>query len=140
MKHRVISDTSPLVALIDKGDNFHSWVVEVWQTIVPPLLTCEAVIAEACFLLSRVHHGEDAVMGLMKDQVISLPFQLSEEVEAVSQLMKRYSSVPMSLADGCLVRMSELWTGSEVLTIDSDFRIYRQHRNQVIPVIMPEEF
>jgi predicted nucleic acid-binding protein len=63
---------------------------------------------------------------------------LSEEVIAINQLMKQYKSVPMSLADGCLVRMSELIRGSSVFTLDSDFRIYRQYKNQVISVIMPE--
>ena len=52
--------------------------------------------------------------------------------------MQRYESVPMSLADACLVRMSEIYTDTSILTLDSDFRIYRQYKNQVIPVIMPE--
>ncbi len=52
--------------------------------------------------------------------------------------MRRYQSVPMSIADACLVRMSEIYTQSSVITLDSDFRIYRKNRNQEIPVIMPE--
>jgi hypothetical protein len=44
----------------------------------------------------------------------------------------------MSLADACLVRMSELIRGSSVFTLDSDFRIYRQYTNQIIPIVMPE--
>lgn len=51
--------------------------------------------------------------------------------------MNRYASVPMSLADACLVRMSEIYGGSKILTLDSDFQIYRKHRNQMIPVIIP---
>lgn len=50
----------------------------------------------------------------------------------------RYRSVPMSLADGCLVRMAELYSNSSVLTLDSDFKIYRKHKNQIIPLIIPE--
>jgi hypothetical protein len=52
--------------------------------------------------------------------------------------MQRYNSVPMSLADACLVRMTEIYTDASILTLDSDFRIYRKHRNQEISVIMPD--
>ena len=51
--------------------------------------------------------------------------------------MARYTNVPMSLADACLVRMSELYPDSLVLTNDSDFAIYRRNRNQTIPTLMP---
>jgi predicted nucleic acid-binding protein len=53
--------------------------------------------------------------------------------------MQRYASVPMSLADACLVRMSEVYENSQIITLDSDFTIYRKQRNQTIPVIMPNE-
>jgi predicted nucleic acid-binding protein len=138
MKSKIIIDTSPLVAFIDKSDNFHFWTVETWKKLSPPLLTCEAVIAESCFLLQNVHGGESAILSLLKAEVIQIPFNLSEEVTEIKQLMKQYQSVPMSLADACLVRMSELIRESSVFTLDSDFRIYRQYKNQVIPVIMPE--
>lgn len=44
----------------------------------------------------------------------------------------------MSLADACLVRMAELYPASEVLTLDSDFNIYRKNTNQAIAAISPE--
>jgi uncharacterized protein len=51
--------------------------------------------------------------------------------------MLHYDDVPMSLADACLVRMSELHSNSLVLTTDSDFNIYRKHRRQTIHLLMP---
>ncbi len=69
---------------------------------------------------------------------VDIPFALNPEIEAVENLMQRYASVPMSLADACVVRMSEIHEDSSVLTLDSDFRIYRKHRNQNISVIMPD--
>jgi uncharacterized protein len=138
MKSEIIIDTSCLIAFIDKSDNFHHWTVETWKKLRPPLFTCEAVMAEACFLLQNVHGGESAILSLLEAEVIKIPFNLGEEVTEIKQLMKQYKSVPMSLADACLVRMSELIRGSSVLTLDSDFRIYRQDKNKVIPVIMPE--
>ena len=139
MKSNIILDTSPLVAFIDKSDNFHEWTVETWKTLQPPLLTCEGVIAESCFLLQNVHGGENSVLSLLEVEVLKIPFNLSDEVTEIKRLMKQYESVPMSLADACLVRISELIRGSNVFTLDSDFRIYRQHKNQMIAVIMPND-
>lgn len=51
--------------------------------------------------------------------------------------MRRYADVPMSLADACLVRMSELSDDASVLTLDSDFRIYRRLGRQAIPLLTP---
>lgn len=138
MRRQVLLDTGPFVALIDQKDRWHSWVEAEIATIAQPLITCESVISEACFLLQRVHGGKDAVLGLVNDEIIRVPFRIEAEVAAVRELIDRYQSVPMSLADACLVRMAEQSEGSFVLTLDRDFRIYRMNRNQIIPVIMPE--
>ena len=138
MRTRVLLDTGVLVAVVNKRDQYHPWAVKQWGNIAKPCLTCEPVITESCFLLQEVYGGEDAVMGLVSQGHIEIAFSLREEIEVIRELMKRYQSVPMSLADACLVRMSELYPQSDLLTIDSDFWIYRKHQNQVIPVIMPD--
>lgn len=139
MRRRVILDTGPLVAAIDRRDRFHEWVKMEWNIIEPPLLTCEAVLAEACFLLQNVYNGKQAVISLINTKAIQIPFRLNEEVVQIGELLNRYQSVPMSLADACLVRMAQQYEGSFVLTLDSDFRIYRKNRNEMIPVIMPQD-
>ncbi|MEH2269248.1 MAG: PIN domain-containing protein [Nostoc sp.] len=90
-----------------------------------PVLTCEAVITEVCFLLQKVHAGREKALQLVKQGYIEIPFRLSDEIESIEKLMQRYDSVPISLADACLVRMAEIYTETSVLTLDSDFRIYR---------------
>jgi predicted nucleic acid-binding protein len=134
----IIIDTSPLVAFIDKSDDFHNWTIEVWKKSPIPLLTCEAVITEACFLLQNVYGGEDAIMALVERGTIQIDFRLNDEVKPIRDLMQRYQSVPMSFADACLVRMSELIAGSSVLTLDSDFHIYRKNRREMIDLIIPD--
>lgn len=138
MTPQTIIDTGPLVAAINRRDQFHSWSSDAWKKVSSPLLTCEAVIAEACFLLHKVHAGQDVILSMLDQNVIQIAFSLDAETGAIQTLMRQYQSVPMSLADACLVRMSELLPDSVVLTLDSDFRIYRQHRNQIIPVMMPD--
>jgi predicted nucleic acid-binding protein len=76
-------------------------------------------------------------MDLLNRQLIVIPFRLEDEAPAVTRLLAKYSDVPMSLADGCLVRMAEQHARAAVFTIDRDFQRYRKHGRQVIPTLMP---
>ena len=105
-----------------------------------PLLTCEAVLAEACFLSQRMLGTTRAVYEFVETGAVEITFNLSEEFESVKSLALRYQNVPMSLADACLVRMSEIYENSIVFTTDGDFRIYRKNTNQIIPTIVPKGF
>jgi hypothetical protein len=64
-------------------------------------------------------------------------FDLANDLDRVLRLMHKYANVPMSLADACLVRMSETLEDPVVLTTDGDFRIYRRHGRQVVPCVTP---
>jgi uncharacterized protein len=134
---RVIVDTGPLVALLNSNDRHHEWARDAFATVEPPLLSCEAVISEACFLLRRIHGGSQAVLELLSREVVVTSFSLAAELAPVRALMTRYASVPMALADACLVRMSELDRKATVATLDTDFRIYRRNRRQAIAVLSP---
>ena len=137
MDTSVIVDTGPLVALLNRTDRFHNWTKQHWERIRPPLLTCEAVLAETCFLLRHLPGGNQAVLELVNRGVIQPIFDLEEEVRSLIKLIQRYADVPMSLADACLVRMAEQRSQSKVFTLDQDFRIYRKHSRHVVPVLIP---
>ena len=138
MLRQVIVDTSVLVALIDQCDSHHEWARQQLGEIAPPLLTCEAVISEAWFLLKRVRNGREALLLLLEQDQVSVEFDLSAEQASTIALIRRYQSVPASVADAAeLVRMAELYPNSSVFTLDSDFQIYRKNRNTPIPLIMP---
>jgi hypothetical protein len=77
------------------------------------------------------------IAALTAKGVFRLSPVLAEEADAVVQLMRRYRNVPMSLADACLVRLSEIVPDAVVFTLDADFRIYRRRGRAVIPVLMP---
>ncbi|MBW2079039.1 MAG: pilus assembly protein, partial [Deltaproteobacteria bacterium] len=125
----------PLVAFLNGRDRYHEWVMLQWAQIDPPLLTCEAVLSWACFLLRRIEGGQAAVLELLRREVVHLPFRIDEHVNKITWLLRKYSDVPMSLADACLVRMSELYADSPVLTLDDDFRIYRKNKREIIPLL-----
>lgn len=137
-KGPVLLDTGPLVSFLASGLMHHVWAVEQWKRLRPPLLTCEPVLSEAAFLLKREGSDADALFALLERGVIRIALSVEEEQTDLRALMLRYRNRPMSLADACLVRLSEMHASAEVFTLDSDFRIYRRHGNKVIAVRMPD--
>jgi predicted nucleic acid-binding protein len=131
-------DTGPLVSFLGSGLKHHLWACEQWKMFRPPLLTCEPVLTEAAFLLKREGREADSLFALLEKGVIRVAFGIQEQQADLRALMHRYRNRPMSLADACLVRLSELETTGVVFTLDSDFRIYRRHGNRIIPVLMPD--
>jgi len=131
-------DTGPLVSFLASGLRHHAWTVEQWKRLRPPLLTCEPVLTEAAFLLKREGRETDALFALLERGVVRIALAVQDEQADLRALMHRYRNRPMSLADACLVRLSEIHTAGEVFTLDSDFRIYRRHGNKVIPVLTPD--
>lgn len=124
---------------LSENDNYHDWAIEQLNQISFPLLTCEAVITEASFLLHRNTGSSQIIVEMLQQGLLVIPFVLSDEVNAINELMQKYNNVPMSLADACLVRMAEIYSKSEVLTLDSDFYIYRRYNQQQIPLIVPSD-
>jgi predicted nucleic acid-binding protein len=131
-------DTGPLVSFLASGLRHHLWTVEQWKRLRPPLLTCEPVLTEAAFLLKREGRDADGLFALLERGVVRIALTVQEEQADLLALMRRYRNRPMSLADACMVRLSEMHPSGEVFTLDSDFRIYRRHGNKVIPVRMPD--
>lgn len=134
----ILIDTGPLVAYLDRSDRDHAWAKDAFMRITRPLLTCEAVIAEALFLLRRGGIDPDGLLTLIARGLVVPEFSLAAEVRAIQHLMKSYRNIPMSLADACLVKMAEIHENSKVMTLDSDFVVYRKSRRKVIPLLRPE--
>ncbi|NEP45468.1 MAG: PIN domain-containing protein [Okeania sp. SIO2H7] len=139
MSQKVIIDTGVLVAYLNKREQLHEWAKSELNKINAPLFTCEAVIVESYFLLKNTYVVVDLIFSLLRTKQIAIPFSLSNETVEIETLMKRYQNGPMSVADACLVRMSELIPESVILTLDSDFRIYRKNRNEAIALIIPSD-
>jgi predicted nucleic acid-binding protein len=137
MRRQVILDTGPLVAFLNRQDTYHDWSVKQWGEILPPMLTCEAVLSEACFLLRRQDKGIKHIFELLRRKAIHVPFRLTENIAPLADLMQKYENIPMSLADACLVRMAEMLDEISIFTLDDHFTVYRKHKRQVIPLLVP---
>lgn len=133
----LLLDTGPWVALLSRNDTHHRWAVEQFRRLNPPLLSCEAVVAETCFLLARSGFDPSLALQFIERGVVQLPFSLQDQIGAVQTLFKRYDNVPASLADAALIRLAEIHDAPLLLTTDGDFRIYRRHGRRTIPLITP---
>jgi len=133
-----ILDTGPLVAFFDASERRHAWAREQIARLDAPLLTCEAVVAEAMFLLRRDARAPAVLLELFEAGALRAPFRLSDQIQPVRTLLAKYRDRPISLADACLVRMAEIHNQLSILTLDSDFLIYRKHGDKPIAVISPD--
>lgn len=140
MKNLIILDTGPLVAYLMHSDKYHGWAKKRFQEIVSPIITCQAVLSEACFLVRSIPQGRETILEMIERNLIQTEFNLNIEAKALKQFIHKYQSVPMSLADACLVRMSEIYEDSKILTLDKDFAIYRKNKNSPITCITPFDY
>ncbi len=129
-----IADTGFLVAFANRNDQHHEWAVGVAERIESPLLTCEAVLAEAAFHLRNTA----VVLDMLEEGLVALAFDCRDHVPHLAALARRYADRQPDLADLCLIRMSELYPRHSVITVDrGDFRVYRRNKRDTIPVISP---
>lgn len=125
MPARVAVDTGPLVALIDKCDANHESARRFLQTTRAELFTNLAVIAEASHLLSFSLQAQLNLLGLVRSDTVRLIHPLSEDLDRVDQLMRKYADRPMDFADALLVATCERLNVRQIASVDLDFSIYR---------------
>jgi predicted nucleic acid-binding protein len=133
MAANVIVDASFLVTLLSRREAHHKWADRQAVRYPPPWKTCDAVLSEAFHLLGSAA----ALTALIHRKSVVPSFHFDEAAETVLALMEKYVDVPMSFADACLVRMTEILSDPILLTTDSDFRIYRRNGRQVVPCVLP---
>ena len=127
----VLLDTGPLVALLSRDDAGHGRAEQLFAECLPPLRCCEAVVAEACYLIRKVHPAAAAeVIALGRKGVYEMAMSLRDNWTSVEALLRKYANRPISLADACLIRCAEIYQEPRILTFDSDFAFYRWGRKK----------
>lgn len=137
MTEVIIVDSGPLVAHYCVDEQTHGWVRAQMAKLHAPLITCEAVLTETCFLLAREGVSPIRIVQAIQSGFLKVDFEISNEAAALETLMARYADTPMSLADACLVRLSELHKDCRVFTLDRHFERYRRYGRSVIPRLSP---
>ena len=132
----ILLDAGPLVALLSRNDTNHDRARHIFATCAPPFRCCEAVVAEACFLMREVHAaGPATVVALGARGVYNIAISAESHWTSIEALLKKYSDRPMSLADACLIRCAEIHQEARILTFDGDFRVYRWSRNKKFEIL-----
>src|ERR1051325_10822397 len=92
---RIVVDTGQLVALLSRTDQYPDWAREEFGRLSPPVFTCEAVLSEAQLLLHARGGNPLAVLQMVQRDMLSVAFDLNDEVERLLELQRAYSNVPM---------------------------------------------
>jgi uncharacterized protein len=121
----VLLDTGPIVALLDPTDSFHSRCADALAGVRAPLVTCEAVITESCYLLRGIPGAAEAVLHSVVTRDFLIPAGLSEAAIGVHRILVRYRDRKIDLADAVLIHLANEFQTGEILTLDRDFEIYR---------------
>jgi predicted nucleic acid-binding protein len=133
----VLLDTGVIVALLDRSERRHAACVEAVDGIRGPLATCEPVIAEACYLTRSLPGASEAILQNVADGTFQIPIQLPRCAIAIQRILKKYRDQYIDLADACLIHLaSELRIG-DILTLDSDFKVYRWGGNRPFSLVSP---
>jgi predicted nucleic acid-binding protein len=130
-------DTGVIVALLDRSEKFHQACDEAVRAVDVPLVTCEAVIAESCYLLRNLPGASEAILENVAAGIFQIPFQISREAAGLKQVLRKYRDLKIDLADACLIRLANEFETADILTLDKDFEIYRWGKNKPFR-ILPE--
>ncbi len=137
----ILLDTSMIVGLLDRTDAGHRLCVDALELpdlVYRPMVTCEAVVSESCFLLSPVAGAAEKVLQNLEQGMFQIGFQLAAHAGAIENLMRTHADTPIDFADACLIQMAEELNTGDILTLDGDFNHYRwrktRHFNLLIPI------
>ncbi len=125
----VIIDTGCIVALFDRSEKYHKQCVDIITQLDQPIVTCEAAITEACYLVRKSSLAIQAILQNVENNVFQIVFNLVDSIEHVKMLLKKYSDIPMDFTDACLVSLASNLNTGDILTLDKDFEVYRWDKN-----------
>jgi predicted nucleic acid-binding protein len=132
----ILLDTGVIVALLDSSEKAHHLCAEAIHAAVAPFITCEAVIAESCYLRRNFPGAPEAVIDNVVAGIIQIPFQLSKAAVGVKQILRKYRDRKIDLADACLIRLADEFEASDILTLDKDFTVYRWGKNKPFRILL----
>lgn len=132
-KNQIIVDTGYWVALANVKDKYHSLAKKCYQLYHSKLITTDFVIGETCHLLLR-EMGVDAQIKFLQAYQMGIfeVFHLEKShFPRLIELMQKYQTLPMDLADGSLVILAEYLGHGQILSTDQrDFNSYRWKQHQ----------
>jgi len=128
----ILVDAGPLIALFDSSDQYHKKSLQFIKDFQGELWTTWPVITEVCYMLNFNKEVQLNFLKWIERGGLKL-FEFSDSnIFRFTELMEKFSDVPMDLADASLIVVSEIMNYKEIASIDSDFYVYRDIRNQYL--------
>lgn len=123
----ILTDASPLISLIDKGQESHLMCLETLKLFRGQMLTTWSCFTEAMYFLGELRgwNGQNALWDFVRKDALLLHLPTEFEIQRTIELMEKYQDVPMDLADATLVALAETQNLKQIFTLDSDFFVYR---------------
>jgi predicted nucleic acid-binding protein len=128
-----------IVGLLDRTDSGHSVCVQALELVDRPMVTCEAVVSESCFLLRHIPGAPEEVLTNLERGMFHIDFQLNASIGAIRGLMRKNADTPIDFADACLIQLADELNTGDILTLDSDFSHYRWRRAKPFNLLIPLE-
>lgn len=133
----ILIDTGPLVALVDKADNAHQKILAAFQSLTSAPLTTLPCLTEAFYLIGEIAgwNGQKTLFALLMSGAIEIHASTDSEMKRIGELMEQYNDKPMDFADASLVALAETFNIKTIITLDSDFYIYKIHGKDAFDVV-----
>ena len=136
MPNNLVIDTGPLIALLDRSERNHAGCVEVLRKWRGKIITTEAVLTEALYLLNATSQAQQNCLELFTREAILLLPSSPQSLRRVATLMKKYQDVPMDYADATLVALCEELNSNTVFTLDRrGFVVYRVNGRKTFEIL-----
>jgi len=136
---RCLIDAGPLIALFDTSDNYHDSVKEFLKHFEGLLITTLPVITEVLHMLDFNVNVQLNFLKWIDRGGIEIKQISKSQLSRIIELTKKYANIPMDFADASLIVTSEIEYIKEIITIDSDFYVYRNVRNEYLNNILITE-
>ena len=129
-------DAGPLIALLNRRDQWHDWAEQTLALVTGQLWTTEIVLAEACYNLGGTSSSVRRLIALVDTGHLHVAPVLQENAARIVNMMEKFER--MDLGDASIVILSERYREARIITVDQrDFPIYRRFGREPLPLIMP---
>jgi uncharacterized protein len=137
LEKTVCLDTGPLVSFFNKRDRFHNWVMDAFNSIDYKFITSESVITEVLYLTGHAKSVLESIEGMVNDDILMIKPVLADSVLLPFKLLHKFHHLPASMADVSLIVLYEQYNSEAIISIDSDFLVYRNSKGKVLKLISP---
>ena len=125
-------DAGPIIALFNKNDKYHKKIKNFLKKYDGKLTSTWPVVTEVSHMLDFNVQTQIDFLTWIQLGGVNIEAIENEDIGRIIELTMKYSDLPMDLADASLVVLSERLSIKEIITIDSDYYVYRTIKKEMI--------